>query len=65
MKKFFKDYWVLCKQSLGFCKKHWLGMAVMYIVTFVMVMFTFWTKYFRNGLIENVKDKFRKDKEDK
>ena len=65
MKKFFKDYLAVCKQGLRFCKKHWLGMVVMYIVTFVAVIFTFWTRDLRDGLIESVKDKFRKNKEDK
>lgn len=32
MKKFFKDYWELCKHSLRFCKKHWFGMTVLTIV---------------------------------
>mgnify|MGYP004475124547 CR=1 FL=1 len=33
MKKFFKDYWDLCKQCGKFYKNHWLGIIIWYIIT--------------------------------
>jgi hypothetical protein len=33
MKEFINDYKDLCKQSIGFCKKHWKGMLVVTAVT--------------------------------
>ena len=29
MKEFWKDYGNLCKESIGFCKKHWKGVVVL------------------------------------
>lgn len=29
MKEFWKDYGNLCKESIGFCKKHWKGVIVL------------------------------------
>lgn len=29
MKEFWKDYGNLCKDSFGFCKKHWKGVALL------------------------------------
>ena len=32
MKKFFKDYWALAKESGRFYKEHWLGTMVLTVV---------------------------------
>lgn len=29
MKKFWNDYWKLCKESGRFCKEHWKGVVVL------------------------------------
>lgn len=28
MKKFFRDYWDLCREAGGFMKEHWLGTLI-------------------------------------
>lgn len=64
MKTFFKDYGTLCKKTAGFYKKHWLGTIIMNIVASAVVVFVFWPKELRNGLVGGIKDKFKKNDEE-
>ena len=41
MKEFFKDYIGLCKMSIDFFKKHWIGYFILNIVKKEWLSFTF------------------------
>lgn len=56
MKKFFKDYWELCKQSGRFCKNHWLGLIIWYVV----ILALFWIP----AIIEKTKTLLTKKNDD-
>lgn len=56
MKRFFKDYWELCKQSGKFYKNHWLGIIICNIVTL--------TLYCVPAIIERLKESFAKKNDD-
>ena len=43
MKKFWKDYADLCKESGNFCKKHWLGVIVLNAVI-IAGEFAWWNR---------------------
>lgn len=35
-KEFWMDYWKLCKESMNWLKKHWLGYIILCIVIFAI-----------------------------
>lgn len=35
-KEFWMDYWKLCKESMSWLKKHWLGYIILCIVIFAI-----------------------------
>ena len=35
-KEFWMDYWELCKESMNWLKKHWLGYIILCIVIFAI-----------------------------
>ena len=56
MKTFWKDYLKLCKTEGEFYKKHWFGVIVFNVVSFVAIM-----GYFGRGEIKNqIKSKLNK-----
>lgn len=57
MKKFFKDYAELCKETGRFYKKHWLGTIVMNLVGSAVVFAWFSKDYIK----ETLEEKFQKD----
>ena len=57
MKKFWKDYADLCKESGKFCKKHWLGVAVLNAVI-IAGEFAWWK---RDEIKDCVKSKIKKE----
>ena len=57
MKTFVKDYLDLCKESGRFCKKHWLGLIIMYLVIFGAELG--WL--FRDDIKDKIKSKFYKE----
>ena len=60
MKKFWKDYWELCKYSIQFCKEHWKGVLV---VTGVVAGVSYAVGYFiayYDEIKEKLKKKFHK-----
>lgn len=65
MKKYFKDYGELCKQTGVFYKKHWLGTTIMNIVVFFGTALLFWPKWMKKELVDDVKSVFKKEKEEK
>ena len=64
MKRYFKDYGELCKQTGAFYKKHWLGTIIMNIVVFICSAALFWPKWMKKELVDNVKSVFKKEKEE-
>lgn len=64
MKTFFKDYWQLCKNAYGFCKRHWLGTIIASFVTYVVFNLVFLPKEIKKSLIDNAKSKFKKNSEE-
>lgn len=60
MKKFWKDYANLCKETGDFYKKHWFGVIVLNIVTCAGM----WAWYERDFIKEAIEDKFIKKGED-
>ena len=59
MKAFFKDYWVLCKQTGDFYKKHWKGTLVLNAVLIGGELIYF----YKDEIVETVKEKLPKRKE--
>lgn len=57
MKKFWKDYADLCKESGNFCKKHWLGVAVMNLVSLAGTI-AWW---YRDDIKDYVESKIKKE----
>ena len=57
MKTFVKDYLDLCKESGRFCKKHWLGLIIMYLALLGAELG--WL--FRDDIKDKIKSKFRKE----
>ena len=57
MKTFVKDYLDLCKESGRFCKKHWLGLIIMYLVIFGAELG--WI--FKDDIKDKIKSKFHKE----
>ena len=57
MKKFWKDYADLCKESGKFYKKHWFGVIVLNAVL-IAGEFTWWK---RDEIKDRVKSKFKKE----
>ena len=37
-KEFWMDYWKLCKESMSWLKKHWLGYIILCIVIFAITL---------------------------
>ena len=37
-KEFWMDYWKLCKESMNWLKKHWLGYIILCIVIFAITL---------------------------
>lgn len=60
MKKYWKDYINLCKESGNFCKKHWFGVIVMNIVSIAGMMLWF----NKDEVKDRFKEKFSKDKKE-
>ena len=63
MRKYFKDYGELCKQTGVFYKKHWLGIIIMNIVASFSIIALFWPKWTKEEMVDNVKTVFKKEKE--
>lgn len=59
MKKFWKDYANLCKESGNFYKKHWLGVIVLNAVI-IAGEFAWWK---RDEIKDRVKSKIKKEEE--
>ena len=57
MKKFWKDYADLCKESGNFCKKHWLGVIVLNAVL-IAGEFAWWE---RDEIKDYVASKIKKE----
>ena len=57
MKKFWKDYANLCKESGNFYKKHWLGVIVLNTVL-IAGGFAWWK---RDEIKDRVKSKIKKE----
>ena len=57
MKKFWKDYANLCKESGNFYKKHWLGVIVLNAVL-IAGEFVWWK---RDEIKDRVKSKIKKE----
>lgn len=57
MKRFFKDYAGLCKETGSFYKKHWLGVIVMNVIGTAAMLAWF----NRENIKDTLKDKFHKD----
>lgn len=57
MKQFLLDYSVLYKASLAFCKKHWIGMLIYFIVCLLLA----WTPL----IIATVREKIEMRKYEK
>ena len=57
MKKFWKDYADLCKESGNFYKKHWLGVIVLNAVI-IAGEFAWWK---RDEIKDYVKSKIKKE----
>ena len=57
MKKFWKDYADLCKESGNFYKKHWLGVIVLNAVI-IAGEFAWWK---RDKIKDYVKSKIKKE----
>ena len=57
MKKFWKDYADLCKESGNFCKKHWLGVIVLNAVI-IAGEFAWWN---RDEIKDYVESKIEKE----
>ena len=57
MKKFWKDYADLCKESGNFYKKHWLGVIVLNAVI-IASEFAWWK---RDEIKDCVKSKIKKE----
>ena len=57
MKKFWKDYADLCKESGNFCKKHWLGVIVLNAVL-IAGEFAWWN---RDEIKDYVESKVKKE----
>lgn len=57
MKKFWKDYADLCKESGNFCKKHWLGVIVLNAVL-IAGEFAWWN---RDEIKDYVESKIEKE----
>ena len=57
MKKFWKDYADLCKESGNFCKKHWLGVIVLNAVL-IAGEFAWWN---RDEIKDYVESKIKKE----
>ena len=57
MKKFWKDYADLCKESGNFCKKHWLGVIVLNAVL-IAGEFAWWE---RDEIKDYVESKIKKE----
>ena len=57
MKKFWKDYTDLCKESGNFCKKHWLGVIVLNAVL-IAGEFAWWN---RDEIKDCVESKIKKE----
>ena len=56
MKKFWKDYFKLCKDSGEFYKKHWFGVIVMNVVATAGIF----AWYGRNEIKNQIEEKFQK-----
>lgn len=59
MKNFWRDYKVLCKEELGFYKKHWKGV----ILLNATVLAAEYAWFFRDSIKDKMKDKFKKENE--
>lgn len=56
MKTFVKDYVGLCKETGKFYKKHWFGVIVLNVVTFVGTM----AYYNKGAIVDLLGEKFHK-----
>lgn len=56
MRKFWKDYAGLCKESVGFYKKHWFGVIVLNAVITAGTL----AWYGRDAIKDSIEEKFRK-----
>ena len=66
MRTFMKDYVALCKESGRFCKKHWLGIIVLYITVFAAELAwifrgSIWNKF--KEVSKTIRDKKAKKEE--
>lgn len=56
MKTFVKDYVKLCKESVGFYKKHWFGVIVLNVVVTAGTL----AWYGRDEIKNQIEEKFHK-----
>lgn len=60
-KGFFKEYWLLTKESLKWMKKYWLAYILLCVVVYLI---TFMTAWYGPDLWENIKERFSKNKDE-
>lgn len=60
MKKFWKDYVKLCKDSGNFYKKHWFGVLVMNVIATAGIF----AWYGRDSIKDKLEEKFHKGEEE-
>lgn len=61
MKRFWNDYWDLAKESMDFCKKHWLGMIIMYVTIFIITFVSLIIPSHSDEIKSKMKKLFRKE----
>ena len=62
MKTFFKDYGELFKATVGFCKKHWLGIIIINVVVCGIDVAVIWPKKLKEAFVDGIKSKFKRSK---
>lgn len=64
MKKFWKEYCDLTKESMRFCKRHWLGMLIMYIICFLTAFASYMIPTYFDEIKTKFKSLFKKETEE-
>ncbi len=60
MKRFWNNYRDLAKESMNFCKKHWLGISTMYVVGFALIFAGIMISSYLDKIKSKMKKLFRK-----
>lgn len=58
-KKFWKDYWDLCIESLKFIKQHWIG-VIIFSVIYTLIVLIIYCPYLLGylfGFVDGLKEK--------